>query len=213
MAAEAAGTEAAGTEAAGTETAVFEAAGTEAAVIEEAQAEATDRACVREELRATRVRETPREEPVRDAPPPPVGPEPRTHLVAAHVLATPHREDPRLLLPERDLARLAPLAAAWLERAVDRDVLRAALLAQLPQHIHRPAAFLAHRLVTDLPSMPTKLPTARHSSGPARTAAREPRPSPWWHSCENCERALRDGPGLCGECRDGRDGRRPAAGW
>ncbi|MEU6440513.1 hypothetical protein [Streptomyces sp. NPDC047046] len=143
--------------------------------------------------------------PVRDTAPaaPAPAPPPRTHAVAAYVLSTLHREDPRLVLPERDLARLTPLAAAWLEREVDRDALRAALLAQLPQHIHRPAAFLAHRLVSDLPARPAKLPsTFRAASAPVEPSnLPDVRPSQWWHSCDVCERALRDGPGRCRDCR------------
>ncbi|WP_202531854.1 MULTISPECIES: hypothetical protein [unclassified Streptomyces] len=143
--------------------------------------------------------------PLRDtapAAPAPAAP-PRTHGVAAHVLSTLHREDPRLVLPERDLARLTPLAAAWLERDVDRDALRAALLAHLPQHIHRPAAFLAHRLVTDLPARPAKLPTTfRAGSAPVEPSnLPDVRPSAWWHSCDVCERALRYGPGRCRDCQ------------
>ncbi|MDT0412949.1 MULTISPECIES: hypothetical protein [Streptomyces] len=143
--------------------------------------------------------------PVRDTAPaaPAPTPPPRTHGIAAHVLSTLHREDPRLVLPERDLARLTPLAAAWLERDVDRDALRAALLAHLPQHIHRPAAFLAHRLVTDLPAPPTKLPTTfRAGSAPVEPSnLPDVRPSAWWHSCDVCERALRYGPGRCRDCQ------------
>ncbi|EFL01521.1 conserved hypothetical protein [Streptomyces sp. SPB78] len=176
------------------------------------------RASVREEARAS-VREeagaAPKAAPapVRDTTPAPVrdtapaapapAPPPRTYGIAAHVLSALHREDPRLVLPERDLARLTPLAAAWLERDVDRDALRAALLAHLPQHIHRPAAFLAHRLVTDLPAPPTKLPTTfRAGSAPVEPSnLPDVRPSAWWHSCDVCERALRYGPGRCRDCQ------------
>ncbi|WP_245242508.1 hypothetical protein [Streptomyces sp. NEAU-H3] len=178
-------------------------------VREEARASAREapRASVREEAH-TALRAAPKAAPasVRDtapAAPPAPAPPPRTHGVAAHVLSTLHREDPRLVLPERDLARLTPLAAAWLERDVDRDALRAALLAHLPQHIHRPAAFLAHRLVTDLPAGPAKLPTTfRAGSAPVEPSnLPDVRPSAWWHSCDVCERALRYGPGRCRDCQ------------
>ncbi|NEA43114.1 hypothetical protein G3I42_28380 [Streptomyces sp. SID11385] len=171
---------------------------------EEVRPSVREEAPVREEAHAA-PEAAPAPAPVRDTAPaaPAPAPPPRTHTVAAYVLSTLHREDPRLVLPERDLARLTPLAAAWLERDVDRDALRAALLAQLPQHIHRPAAFLAHRLVHDLPARPAKLPTTfRAASAPVEPPnLPEVRPSQWWHSCDVCERALRDGPGRCRDCQ------------
>ncbi|GAA3821718.1 helix-turn-helix domain-containing protein [Streptomyces phyllanthi] len=137
----------------------------------------------------------PEAEPRTPAPPPtakpplpePETPDPDRHRAATALLATLHHHDPRLLLAERDLRRLAPAAAAWLERGAHPDAVRHALTANLPREpLHRPASLLAHRL-TEL--LPTPRPPA-----PAR-------PDPF-QTCEDCDRAFRSSaPGRCRDCR------------
>ncbi|WP_307826925.1 hypothetical protein [Streptomyces pactum] len=112
---------------------------------------------------------------------------------AAALLADLHRHDPRLLLPERDVDRLTPAVAAWLERGASPDAVRHALTANLPPELRHPAALLAHRLTTLLPPRPT---------GPAAPAA-APRPDPL-QNCDSCDRAFRSPvPGHCRDCRTG----------
>ncbi|MGG7572465.1 helix-turn-helix domain-containing protein [Streptomyces sirii] len=88
--------------------------------------------------------------------PPPTLPQPRDqqnhhHPAASALLANLRREDPRLLLSVRDVHRLAPSVAAWLERGADPDSVRQALTTGLPQPLRNPAALIAHRLAKGLP--------------------------------------------------------------
>ncbi|MFD5394559.1 helix-turn-helix domain-containing protein [Streptomyces sp. NPDC127097] len=126
------------------------------------------------------------------APPPP---EPRTrahHPPAAALLANLRRDDPRLLLSVRDIHRLTPPLAAWLERGATPEAVRSALTTGLPDTLRHPAALLAHRL-TEL--LPPPLPAASPAA-PARD-----RPSPL-QTCDGCERAFRaPAPGRCRDCR------------
>jgi hypothetical protein len=111
--------------------------------------------------------------------------------VAAALLADLRRHDDRLLLSQRDVHRLAPAVAAWLERGAGPDAVRRTLTASLPADLRRPAALLSHRL-TEL--LPPSLPSA-----PAPTA--EPRPIPL-QNCDGCDRAFRaPEPGHCRDCR------------
>ncbi|MBT2524554.1 helix-turn-helix domain-containing protein [Streptomyces sp. ISL-99] len=126
--------------------------------------------------------------------PPPL-PEPRTpdparHRVAAALLADLRRDDPRLLLAERDVERLAPAVAAWLERGAAPQAVRGAMTANLPEPPRHPAALLAHRLTALLPP-------------PLPPAPRVVRPDPF-QTCEDCDRAFRaPEPGRCRDCRPG----------
>ncbi|MCT2592225.1 helix-turn-helix domain-containing protein [Streptomyces sp. N2-109] len=129
------------------------------------------------------------------APAPAPLPEPRTadlprHRTAADLLAALRRDEPRLLLPERDVRRLAPATATWLERGIDPAAVRRTLTANLPQGpLRHPAALLAHRLTA---LMPPPLPAA---PPPA------PRPHPL-QNCDHCDRAHRSPtPGPCPTCR------------
>ncbi|MFB7635732.1 helix-turn-helix domain-containing protein [Streptomyces sp. NPDC056149] len=137
--------------------------------------------------------------PKRAAPTPkarPSLPRPRTprHLATATaLLANLRRDDPRLLLPVRDIERLAPGVAAWLEREVPPEAVRKALSADLPAPLRNPAGLLAHRLTALLPP---PLPETPPPPEPAR-----PAPVPF-HNCEGCERAIRSpGPARCRDCR------------
>lgn len=137
----------------------------------------------------------PAPQPRRVAPP---LPRPRTedparHRAATALLADLRRDDPRLLLAERDVHRLAPGVAAWLERGAGPDAVRAALAANLPEQPRHPAALLAHRLTT---LMPPPLPAA----------PKVVRPDPF-QTCEDCDRAFRaPEPGRCRDCRPGLPG-------
>lgn len=130
----------------------------------------------------------------RPEPPEPL-PQPRTpdlerHRTAAALLAELHRHEPRLLLPERDVRRLAPAVAAWLERGAAPDAVRHTLTAHLPEPLKHPAALLAHRLTALLPA---PLPTV--------VAPAALRPDPF-QTCEGCDRAFRaPEPGHCRDCR------------
>ncbi|MEU7283062.1 helix-turn-helix domain-containing protein [Streptomyces sp. NPDC045431] len=127
------------------------------------------------------------------APPPPL-PQPQAHDLERHRLATDllaglRRHEPRLLLAEQDVRRLAPAVAAWLERDADPDAVRQALTANLPAQLKQPAGLLAHRLTALLPP---PLPAA--PPGPNR-------PDPL-QNCDTCDRAFRSPePGDCPGCR------------
>ncbi|MFJ8648993.1 helix-turn-helix domain-containing protein [Streptomyces sp. NPDC093546] len=129
------------------------------------------------------------------APPPPL-PQPQAHDLERHRVATDllaglRRDEPRLLLAEHDVRRLAPAVAAWLDRDADPDAVRHALTANLPAHLKQPAALLAYRLTALLPP---PLPAAL--AGPRR-------PDPL-QNCDTCDRAFRSPePGDCHRCKTG----------
>ncbi|MGN9793600.1 helix-turn-helix domain-containing protein [Streptomyces sp. OZ13] len=135
--------------------------------------------------------ERPAPEPVASRPAPlrqPAAPGPASPVPAA-LLADLRRHDPRLLLSERDIGRLAPAVDAWLERGVAPDAVRRTLTAALPAgELHRPAGLLRHRLTELLPPpLPAVPPSAR-------------RPDPF-QTCDACDLAFRaPEPGLCGGC-------------
>ncbi|WP_228978808.1 helix-turn-helix domain-containing protein [Streptomyces sp. DH12] len=146
---------------------------------------------------APRPEDRPAPEPVTvrppSAPPRPPLPQPQAagperHRVAADLLAGLRRDDPRLLLGEDDVRRLAPTVAAWLERDAHPDAVRHALTAALPDRLRQPAGLLAHRLTALLPP---PLPAA------APTSTRDP-----FQTCDACDRAFRaPEPGHCRDCR------------
>lgn len=138
--------------------------------------------------------------------PEPLTPDLDRHRTATALLAGLHHADPRLLLSERAVRRLAPAAATWLERGAHPDAVRHALTANLPADTRHPAALLAHRLTDLLP------PPAPPQSPPARAGDKPAAPPPF-HNCENCERAIRSPyPGAyCRDCRDAGLGTAPAA--
>ncbi|WP_406740017.1 helix-turn-helix domain-containing protein [Streptomyces atratus] len=131
------------------------------------------------------------------APPRPSLPEPQVHDLDRHrtaldLLADLRRHEPRLLLGEADIHRLAPAVAAWFERDAHPDAVRRTLVADLPGSLTRPAGLIAHRLTTLLPP---PLPTAVPAEEPA------PRHDPL-QNCDGCDRAFRaPEPGHCRECR------------
>jgi DNA-binding MarR family transcriptional regulator len=129
----------------------------------------------------------------RRVPPPlpePRTPDPERRRVAADLLADLRRDAPCLLLAEREVRRLAPAVAAWLERGAAPDAVRRTLTANLPSDLRHPAAFLAYRL-TEL--LPPPLPVT-----PVSVAALRPDPL---QNCDTCDRAYRaPEPGDCPGC-------------
>ncbi|WTW78130.1 helix-turn-helix domain-containing protein [Streptomyces sp. NBC_00009] len=130
---------------------------------------------------------TPARQPPTPTPPPtPTGP-------AATLLTDLRRHDPRLLLATRDVARLAPAVATWMDRGITREAIRRTLTAALPQEpLRNPAALLSHRLTELLPPpLPARTPTPPPP----------PRPAPL-QNCDGCDRAFRSPePGKCATCR------------
>ncbi|MGY0061296.1 helix-turn-helix domain-containing protein [Streptomyces sp. LZ34] len=126
--------------------------------------------------------------------PQPNAPAPERTRTAAALLAALRRDDDRLLLSERDVRRLAPAVAAWLERGATPDAVRHALATGLPPDLRHPAALLAHRLTALLPPpLPADLlaePTPRPPVVPLQ-------------NCDGCDRAFRaPSPGCCRDCRE-----------
>ncbi|MFI8857333.1 hypothetical protein ACIGW5_11960 [Streptomyces prasinus] len=112
---------------------------------------------------------------------------------AVSVLASLRRVDPRLLLSEREAARLAPAVGQWLAAGVAPSRITAHLTTRLPDHLlARPAAILAFRLrETPLPEPPP----APLPSFPERPVLLP------FQTCDGCERAFR-APESGQRCRD-----------
>lgn len=138
----------------------------------------------------------PQPEPV--APAEVAGPGP--HPGALELLAGLRRHDPRLLLSERDVRRLAPDASAWLERGIAPDAVARAVSADLPDQMRNPAAVVAYRLTRLLPPRLPPAPVA-----PPVRDAEAPHPL---QNCDGCDRAFRAPyPRRCRDCPCGRPGR------
>ncbi|MFF3290674.1 helix-turn-helix domain-containing protein [Streptomyces sp. NPDC003023] len=120
--------------------------------------------------------------------PQPQTPDLERHRAATDLLAGLRRHEPRLLLAEHDVRRLAPAVAAWLEREAAPDAVRHALIADLPEHLRQPAGLLAHRLTALLPTpLPVLVP---------------PRAPDPLRNCDKCDRGFRaPQPGHCRDCR------------
>ncbi|MGW4996687.1 helix-turn-helix domain-containing protein [Streptomyces hydrogenans] len=145
-------------------------------------------------VRETRRPREPREPGTRPEPPPappPVEPPPTPHHApAVALLAGLRAHEPRLLLSERDVRRLAPGVMVWLERGALPDAVRRTLCADLPRDLAHPAGLLAHRLTALLPP---PLPASPRAAGPDPL-----------QNCEDCDRAYRaPEPGRCGACEAG----------
>ncbi|MET9698950.1 helix-turn-helix domain-containing protein [Streptomyces sp. NPDC006529] len=130
------------------------------------------------------------EEPVEPVEPDePAGP---VRQEALELLARLRLDDPRLLLSQRAVQRLAPGVSQWLERGVEPDAVGRMLAADLPADLRYPAGLLGHRLREQIPP---PLP-------PARVALPVARPAPF-QTCDGCERAFRaPAPGRCRGCSD-----------
>ncbi|MEU8778562.1 helix-turn-helix domain-containing protein [Streptomyces sp. NPDC048606] len=128
------------------------------------------------------------------APPPdPVPPVAReAGRAAVDLLVRLRGDDPRLLLGERDVRRLAPKVDAWLERGADPEAVRRVLVADLPADLRSAAGLLGHRLGAGLPP---PMPQA-----PPPPSARRPAVDPM-QNCDGCDRAFRaPAPGRCRTC-------------
>ncbi|MET7380778.1 helix-turn-helix domain-containing protein [Streptomyces sp. NPDC005526] len=124
--------------------------------------------------------------------PQPAYPSPTLLQQATDLLATLHRENPRLLLSACDTAHLAPGVATWLQRDVAATAVRHVLTSDLPpEGVRRPAALLAHRLTAQLPPPP---PFRTPAAPPVRHEMR---------NCDGCDRGFRSPePGArCRDCR------------
>ncbi|MFF9474674.1 helix-turn-helix domain-containing protein [Streptomyces roseolus] len=127
--------------------------------------------------------------PTPSPPTPAPSPLPERHLPAAALLAALRVREPRLLLSERDVRRLAPGVTEWLERGAHPEAVSRTLCATIPHDLAHPAGLLAHRLAA---LMPPPLPAAPVAPPP---------PDPF-QNCDDCDRAFRaPEPGLCGGCR------------
>lgn len=129
--------------------------------------------------------------PTAPKPPPPPLPVPRRPSAplsdeAARLLAGLRASAPLFVLSEADVERLTPGVAAWLERGMRPDAVRAALTDDPPMPLRHPAKLVRHRLIALLPPpLPTAVPVVP------------------LQDCDACERAFRSPvPGCCGECRE-----------
>jgi hypothetical protein len=111
---------------------------------------------------------------------------------AVAVLAALRLRDPRLLLSERDVCRLAPAVGEWLRRGVGPDRIVDAVCADLPGPLlRRPAGLIAYRLGHLKPVEAAPLP---------RPQDQRRRIVPM-QNCEGCDRGYRaEHPGLCRDC-------------
>lgn len=90
------------------------------------------------------------------------------HHTAVALLAGLHRDDPRLLLPERDVLRLAPAVTAWLDRGAAPEAVRRTLTASLPGRAPPPPG-----------GLPVPPPQRTPPAPPARSPTdRPPLPAP-----------------------------------
>ncbi|MEU3715726.1 hypothetical protein [Streptomyces californicus] len=129
--------------------------------------------------------------------PSPSGTDAALTVEAVRLLARLHVTAPRFVLSEQDVERLAPGVAAWLERGVRPDAVRAALTDDPPVPLRHPAKLLRHRLIALLPPpLPVAAPVV-----PLR-------------NCDGCDRSFRSaGHDRCRDCRGARasaEGVRPA---
>ncbi|MGW1557829.1 hypothetical protein ACWCQ1_15135 [Streptomyces sp. NPDC002144] len=113
---------------------------------------------------------------------------------AVAVLAGLRRIDPRLVLSEREAARLAPAVKRWLAAGLLPTHIADHLTARLPDHfLTRPVGILAYRLKE------TPLPVPARSAEPAVRPMVAP-----LRNCDGCDRAFRSAePGRCRGCRAG----------
>ncbi|WP_327305194.1 helix-turn-helix domain-containing protein [Streptomyces sp. NBC_01298] len=109
---------------------------------------------------------------------------------APALLARLRGDDPRLLLADRDVRKLAPLVAQWLERGADPVAVRVMLASGLPADLRHPAGLVEHRLKAWIPP---------HLPAPEPVRPVE-RPHPM-RNCDGCERGFRS-PVPGARCRD-----------
>ncbi|MFI8106626.1 helix-turn-helix domain-containing protein [Streptomyces sp. NPDC086023] len=135
--------------------------------------------------------------PTPEPPPAPVPPPTPSPLEreAADLLAGLRARDPRLLLSEEDIRRLAPGVVEWLVRGVPPEGIRRTLTATVPDNLRNPAGLLAYRLRDLLPPL---LPAPLHAPPPPPTRDRPHHPL---QNCDGCDLAFRaPTPGRCPAC-------------
>ncbi|WP_069762810.1 DNA-binding protein [Streptomyces sp. LUP47B] len=129
--------------------------------------------------------------------------DPELQRAATALLVTLHHDDPRFLLAERDVQRLAPAVATWLERGARPEAVRHSLTSNLPRDpVRHPAALLAHRLTEFLPA----------PAPPAPPPGSDPVPVAPMVNCDGCDRGFRtwEKNGRCRDCREAGRGARDA---
>lgn len=111
---------------------------------------------------------------------------------AVAVLAGLRRVDPRLILSEREVARLAPAVSRWLAAGLLPTHITDHLTARLPsEFLTRPAGILAYRLKE------TPLPLPARSAEPSVRPAVAP-----MVNCDGCDRGMRTAEhARCRDCR------------
>jgi len=116
------------------------------------------------------------------------------NAAAADLLADLKRTAPPFKLAEKDVRKLVPGVAAWLERGVGPEAVRKAITEEAPLPLRYPPNFVRHRLTELLPPLP---PVAA--------------PVVPLQNCEDCDRAFRSSvPGVCRGCGEARtDGGEP----
>ncbi|AYC39736.1 hypothetical protein [Streptomyces griseorubiginosus] len=116
---------------------------------------------------------------------------------ALAVLTGLRRVDPRLVLSEREAARLVPAVTRWLATGLLPTQIADHLTAGLPDRLlTRPIGILSHRLK----ETPLTTPAIRPTEHPASSATLAMR------NCDGCDRGFRsDGAIHCRDCRAVRD--------
>lgn len=133
-------------------------------------------------------------EPGAEAPVPLADADPR----AVAVLASLRRVDPRLVLSEREAARLAPAVARWLAAGLLPTQITDHLTARLPDRfLTRPAGILAYRLnETPLAATTARTDLTDLSESPVPPVVGRMR------NCDGCDRGFRStGQPRCRDCR------------
>ncbi|GGP84407.1 helix-turn-helix domain-containing protein [Streptosporangium pseudovulgare] len=97
------------------------------------------------------------------------------------------RVEPRLTIGRRDLAKVAPLVAEWLDRGATETQIRTVLTTALPDELRSPVALIIHRLRDKMPARVAAAPKA------AKAASAE---------CDDCARPV-PAPGRCPQCVTG----------
>ncbi|MEU6373435.1 hypothetical protein [Streptomyces sp. NPDC046909] len=97
------------------------------------------------------------QEPPSPPPAPPAAPSERTAL-AAKLLGSLGRSEPRLTLGAAEALRLAPLVEAWWDAGASSAQVRAALTDGLPRRMYSAAAIIENRLRRKRPAPPTAAP-------------------------------------------------------
>ncbi|MEV6777638.1 hypothetical protein [Streptomyces syringium] len=116
----------------------------------------------------------------------------------AQALTAVSRGERKLRLSPRDIARLAPLAAEWLQRGSTLRELREALTSGLPDRINSPAGLTRDRLVRKMPEPPSFADQrAVEPTAPRVASMRECRGD---HTQPYLFRPV-DGETLCRDCR------------